>query len=365
MTISPDQLLMPPYWVGLAALGLAFVLSVLAVISLRLCGPIDNPHGRAAHGQATVTSGGMAVMLATCLSFGLVLIKIDGTLPKTVIDVLFLMGLACSMGLIGAIDDLLDLSPLLRLFWQITAALIFGYHFRLNELDFGLGFKIGLWPIVGIIGPAAWIVLCLNAVNFMDGADGLALSVQNMALAGLIVAITMIATFDEKAHVVWPIWLLFICALGAQLGLYSFNLKTMIFQGDSGALFSAALIAGSILVLKPLQIVSVWFGGYLLAPFLVDVVLTLLVRFRQKKPLFSPHKEHLYQLWLAHRNPSHTTLTLIILGLSLSACAFAIFIRWLAYQTGIDLRFSGLVLVIGLMTWLWVRTRKTILANQV
>ena len=179
---------------------------------------------------------------------------------------------------------------------------------------------VHLWPPIGLLGSAAWLVLGINTINFMDGANGLALGTQTIAMTVFAGLILLMAPLSLVGSYLGVILLICVCVAGAQLGFMPFNLppkhpqRAKAFQGDAGSLFGGALITGATLVLKAYGIGSVWFGGFLLAPLLVDVVMTLAVRARRGKNLMRPHKEHLYQLWLQRRDPSHARACFACLG---------------------------------------------------
>lgn len=329
-------------------------------------GPIDTPRKRGSHHAPTPTSGGLAIMAATGLTAGLVLFLFRAQIPGPGRDGLMLFGFAALMGLSGGIDDVIGLPARLRLVFQLLLCLAFAYLYRVTSLDFGLGLAFNVWGPVGLLGSAAWLVLGINAINFMDGSNGLAPGTQTLVLAvisGLVLAMAPSALLG--AYLGAPL-LICVCAAGAHAGFLPFNLPMgKVFQGDAGALFGGALITGACLQIKAYGVGSVWFGGFLLAPLLVDVVLTLLTRASQGKDVMSPHKEHLYQLWLQHRDPSHTRLALHVWGLVAASSAVGMAARLLDYYGRIDARFPALVVVVAVLCLGWVRVRQALIGKPV
>ena len=135
---------------------------------------------------------------------------------------------ACLITLVGAIDDAIDLQPLLKLLGQIAAAVI--------AVEGGVIVTDGTMPFVGSLQfpntggvlTVIWLVGIMNAVNFIDGVDGLA--------AGLCtidgVAFTIIA-FDSDVN---GAGILAAITAGAALGFLFHNFHpASIFMGDSGA----------------------------------------------------------------------------------------------------------------------------------
>ncbi len=201
------------------------------------------------------------------------------------------LALALVMGVIGALDDLFDIGAKTKLLLQAALALVFAtFVAHVEVLPLGLGLNLPLGPIVGIAGVALWIVVATNAVNFMDGANGVAPGAQLC----LFIA-TALAT-QPRYPLVAEVSM--VAAL-ACAGFLPWNLRGRLFQGDAGALFCGFLFAG----------LSLYFGPLILLPFLTDVLLTLAVRARRGQSLLQAHRDHLYQLWLRQDSkPSHIAL---------------------------------------------------------
>ena len=368
--------LIPEVWLiapGLLLAGLAGALVAAILFSLLVTGggPVDRPRQRGMHDQPTPTSGGLAVMAATGLATGLILWLLPNDVPGGGKDGLAVFGFAVLMGLTGAADDLLGLPAKLRLGIQVALCLAFGYMYRVDTLTFGFGSVLAVWWPIGMLGAAAWLVLCINAINFMDGSNGLAIGAQGIALAVIVLLAELMAPSSAVGAFLGIPVLISACAAGAHLGFLPFNLpprapgKTMAFQGDAGAFFSGALIGGVCLQLKAYNVGSVWFGGFLLAPLLVDVVLTLTLRARQRKNLLQAHKEHLYQLWLQRRDPSHLNLALRVWGLCLASSMVGLIARFFGIQTGVDVRFPALVLVVAAYGFGWFAIRRQLFGRPV
>jgi UDP-GlcNAc:undecaprenyl-phosphate GlcNAc-1-phosphate transferase len=237
--------------------------------------------------------------------------------------------LALVMGVIGALDDLYDIGAKTKLLLQAALALVFAVLVaHVEALPLGLGLKLALGPLVGIAGVALWIVVAANAVNFMDGANGVAPGAQ----------VCLFTAMAAAAHARYP--LIAQASMAAALacaGFLPWNLRGRLFQGDAGALFCGFLFAGlAILMIQPASEPAspgrgLYFGPLILLPFLTDVLLTLAVRARRGQSLLQAHRDHLYQLWLLKDSRrSHGALawrTMLIMaaygafGLGMLACA--------------------------------------------
>lgn len=361
--LLPTWLIAP--WLLLAAFAIAAVTTVILVQLVIRGGPVDLPRGRGSHARPTPTSGGMALIGGTAFALGLCVWLWRTHIPGNTHDGLMLFGFAALMGLSGAVDDLFGLPARLRFGFQIILCLIFAWFYRVTDLQLGLGLTVGVPVIIGVVGSAAWLVLGLNAVNFMDGSNGLTLGVQTIALLTIGGLILVMAPVTPLGSALGLTLLICACAAGAHAGLMPFNLPMgAVFQGDAGSMFAGALITGACLQVKAFGAGSAWFGGFLLAPLLVDVVLTLLTRLSQRKDVFRAHREHLYQLWLQYRDPRHGRLALRVWGLCLASGAVGLAGRLLMHFTGLDLRFPALVLVIAVYSAGWMALRRKLLAGS-
>ncbi len=319
----------------------AAVLGFAGGALLARSGPVDRPRDRGSHSQPTPTSGGLAVMAA--LGIVLTVATLTTSFPAgQARDVALLLLLAGSLGLLGAADDVLDLGASTKLLAQGAVALLFAvFVARVQFLPLVPGLTLNVGPLLGVLGTAAWLVLVVNAINFMDGSNGLAPGVQALALAALAVATPLPSVL-----------LLGAAALGAaaSLGFLPWNHPFgRLFQGDAGALFSGFLIAGLSVLLTENGHATPWLGGFILLPLLTDVLLTLLRRGRDRRRLFEAHREHLYQRWLQTTGRSHGALAWRVWLLT-AVCAITGL--WIERSAPVW-AFAGLVGLTGLLAGGW------------
>lgn len=266
------------------------LMTVVTTIVLSKVGPVDQPRDRGISSWSTATAGGLAIVAA--VSAG-IMVFIATTLPAPGLGLApwLLLG-ACVVALLGAVDDVFDVPAGIKLVAQIVVALSFSILVaRVEILPIGPGLELNLGPIIGILGTALWLIVMMNVYNFMDGSDGLSVGVQSIGLFTL-------ALINPDRPILAFILL---SASIANLVFLPYNHPgRRIFQGDAGALFSSFLIAGASVLLAtgPNPRATLYLGAFVAAPFLVDVLLTLLRRARARKPLFEAHREHLYQRWL-------------------------------------------------------------------
>ncbi len=279
---------------------LAAVVSGVAAGLLVRAGPIDTPHARGLHQRPTPTSGGLAIM-AGAGAGGWAFAALAPPCADLRL-VAAAVGFAGLLGAVGAADDLLDFGAAAKLAVQAVLALLFAALVaRIEALPLGFGASLPLGTLAGVGGTALWLVVAGNAVNFMDGANGLAPGAVAIALLGLGAA-GLLAGMPAVGG-------LALAAAAAGGGLLPWNVGGRLFQGDAGALFSSFLFGALAVVASvhrpPLLL---YFGPLALLPLLTDVLLTLLVRARRREPLMQAHRDHLYQLWLRRTGQPHLAL---------------------------------------------------------
>ena len=197
-------------------------------------GAIDVPKdARRMHQKPIPRLGGLAIYGGFLCS-----ILIFGQLDETMLCVL--LGAAIIVAL-GIFDDVLALGAKLKFVVQIVAAAIpvcigdlqIGLFTNLNPLSDTPFVHLGILAVpVTII----WIVGITNAVNLIDGLDGLAVGVSSIA------AITMLAVALLTGNM--PIAITMAALAGACIGFMPYNLNpAKIFMGDTGSTFLGYMLA--------------------------------------------------------------------------------------------------------------------------
>ena len=279
-------------WMQIGALAFFGSLAVTGFMSLAGLG--DTSDGRSAHSGTVPTSGGVGVLAGMGFALcAMALIFPNLPLPKGFAPV---MSLFFAVGMIGLVDDALTLRTKLKfgLLLIICAAAVWLIGAP-THLPF-LNQPVALLPAIGFFGAVLWVFVVLNAVNFMDGSNGmmgLSLTIANVGLfgAGIIGGSTTTLLLSGLSLMII-------------LGFLPYNLRrrARIFSGDVGSLSLGFLYAVSVLFLirdtpdKTLHLV----GPVLILPFLVDVLLTLVRRVRNRDNLLEAHNTHLYQRLIRH-----------------------------------------------------------------
>lgn len=321
----------------------AVIAAVVGRVLIRI-GPKDHPDGdRKLQREAMPTAGGIA-LLAGVLPANLALFLFEPDWLSTLLVVMFFGGLC--MFVLGLWDDIAALPAIPKLLIQIgLAALVAFFGVRVETLDLGRHLiEVGF--VFGLMGSVTWLIVVTNAVNFMDGSDGLAVGSGAAVSAGL----ALIAALTEQ----WDIAALSVIMCAGLLGLLVWNGRGKLFAGDTGALFIGFYLGCLALLLVARVDVSVWIAPCLFVAFLTDVLLTLIWRFRHGRSLMTPHREHIYQLIIASGR-SHMLTAWIYVWITVHGVLIAgislVFPRGLAML--------GFLLLTGILFWLSQKIRRS------
>ena len=264
--------------------------SALAVRAMIRWPILDMPNARSAHRVATPRGGGVGPVLAFILGMIGLYVFADAAriAERPFIGVILA---AVAIAVVGLIDDVRNLSARRRPLCQFAAAmgaLLTGLSLtHLSMPGFGAVQLGWLGPMITLF----WIMGCTNAVNFMDGLDGLVAGTLVIACAALAaIALSLGGGFVYAAA-------LFLTA--GFLGFLPFNLhRARIFMGDVGSQFAGftlAVLAVAAASYEHNQ-VSFLIVPLLLFGLLFDTGFTLIRRAAMGERVSAPHRSHLYQM---------------------------------------------------------------------
>ena len=251
-------------------------------------GLVDLPNERKIHKLPISRLGGVAIWTSAMLTF-LVLVLLSYYPYGSLLSGIILGG--SLMFLLGLIDDIYNLNAKFKLVIQLlVATIVYLLGVQIDTIFNPLGgdpLRLGLfsYPIT-----IMWIVGISNAVNFIDGVDGLAGSVITVSSITLALIAAAMSPNPSVTALIG-----FILA-GSNLAFLTFNFNpAKIFMGDSGALFSGFLLAA-------LSIAGVMKGAALavLLPFLVlavpiiDITFSSIRRIMKGKSPFIADAEHIH-----------------------------------------------------------------------
>lgn len=293
---------------------LAFVLTpVVRAWALR-AGIVDAPDGfRKLHARHVPLAGGLAVMLACAMTLILGAIAGAAWARNIRFDPQVSVGVACGallIGFIGLMDDRYRLRGRQKLLGQIAAGLL--------AISGGLVVqKIGLfgWEIeLGLLAvplTLCWLIGAINALNLIDGVDGLATSVGIVMCLTLCLVATGMEHYGEAAATA--------TLAGALLGFLPYNWRpARIFLGDAGSMFIGYML-GVLAIrgnLKGPATVALIAPAAIWAIPMFDVVIAMLRRKLTGQSLYATDRSHLHHV-LQRRGLGHAGTVLVIAGLCL------------------------------------------------
>ncbi len=221
----------------LLALAIAAVISFLSTPEVRriACriGAIDVPmDSRRMHDHPVPRLGGLAIALSFLLT-AFLFVKLDHQMEGILLGSMVIL-------VLGIVDDCITLKAMPKLIVQILAAILVMTHgCSIRFLTDPFSSVPGTYFDLGILaGPVTvfWIVLMTNAVNFIDGLDGLAVGVSSISATSMLVIALLVS--EENVAVILA------CLLGSCLGFLPYNFNpAKIFMGDTGSTFLGFILA--------------------------------------------------------------------------------------------------------------------------
>jgi UDP-GlcNAc:undecaprenyl-phosphate GlcNAc-1-phosphate transferase len=264
---------------------------VRAMIAARV---MDAPNGRKAHDRPTPKGGGVGIVVAflvgTAILYGFAEFS---RLAQPYF--LGLIGASAAIAAVAFLDDIKDWSFVVKLAAQVLAALVAvgtGLYVRDYNLPYVGTLDLG-W--IGAVATLVWILFATNAMNFIDGLNGLASGVALIAacyLAGI-----------AASQGGWFVYFASLLLVAGIAGFLPFNFpRARIFMGDVGSQFCGFVLAMLGVAASRFDTVEM---SFLLVPMLLsgvlfDVAFTLVRRTLAGQPPIHAHRGHLYQV--AHKS---------------------------------------------------------------
>jgi UDP-GlcNAc:undecaprenyl-phosphate/decaprenyl-phosphate GlcNAc-1-phosphate transferase len=314
--MAPDEL--DALLAAAAAAAVTAALTPLVGRVSRRFGLLDEPRERGLSERLTPLLGGVAI-LAGVLVAALVFIPIDATYRAILVGAVIIV-------VVGAVDDVVDLNPGLKLVGQIVAVSVpVSAGVTVNNFTLPFVHRVDL---AGTGAPLTLVglVLIINVVNFSDGVDGLAAGV--CAIAATSFAIIAFDLGKASAAVLAAI------IAGAALGFLVHNFHpASVFMGDCGSnllgyLLGAVIVEGSlktnalIALVGPLVVLAV--------PFL-DTGFVLAKRLKYGRPVYRADRWHFHHR-MANIGFSQRQTVLYLYAWMLAMAGLAVALRFLPYS---------------------------------
>lgn len=320
-------------------------------------GAVDNPNARRINKVPMPSSGGLGILIAflvgTLILMPIITVRnhyfmsyFDYILPVTI------GGLIVSMT--GFIDDIFELKPRSKMLGIILGALVVwaftDYRFDSFKIPFG-GPMLYFGPVLSFFLTVLWIVAITNAINLIDGLDGLVcgVSVISLTTMGLI---SYFFLFDSNLYTTLTIFLLIVAIAG--FFPYNYN-PAIIYLGDTGALFIGFMIGVlSLQGLKNSTAVAVITPVIILGVPILDTFVAIIRRKLSGRPATEADKMHLHHRLLA-MGFTHRGAVLVVYGIamvfSLTSLLLNVSSRLGGVLLMVGLLFTAEVLIEGLQIW--------------
>ncbi|WP_080795413.1 MraY family glycosyltransferase [Corynebacterium pacaense] len=212
---------------------------------------------------------------------------------------------------VGALDDLFDLDAMTKLVGQILGAVVMsllGLSWTMLYIPFGGGTTLIMDQVQSTVITALFTVALINALNFVDGLDGLAAGVGMIAGSAILV-FSLTILFDQNGAVsAYPPAIIAAALVGICAGFLPHNFEpSRIFMGDSGSMLIGLLLAaastsasgkinmslyGTVDLVALMSPVIVVLAAVAIP--LLDLVMAVIRRVRKGESPFAPDKMHLH-----------------------------------------------------------------------
>lgn len=258
-----------------------------------LVGAVDHPdEARKIHSEPMPRLGGLAVFAGFCSPFPLLYLihnRVSLTFQEYEKMLLALMIASVLMLGLGIYDDMKGAGAWKKFLVQVCAALVlFLGGFQITELSNPFGKAWTLGPL-SLPVTVLWIVGITNAINLLDGIDGLAAGVT----ACIAIALAVINILNGQIMVA----LLTLGLAGACLGFLPHNFSpATIFLGDTGSLFLGLILSciGILSLFKAATATLVAVPILLYGLPIFDTLSVIVGRLRRRAPIFDADKTHLH-----------------------------------------------------------------------
>ena len=328
----------------LANFFIGVVLTPLVRLLAFKIGAVDHPNARRINTKPMPSSGGIAIVVAFSLTTIFLMPQITHVEfgGQTYLDYIWPVVLGgFIIAITGLIDDIKEISPILKLAGIICAASLIWLltDFRLDDfkLPFG-GPHLHFVPWLSYILTVLWITAITNAVNLIDGLDGLVSGVSIISL----MTMGIVSYFFLPQHNLFLTLTIFILVMSIA-GFFPYNYHpAIIFLGDTGALFIGFMISVlSLQGLKNATAVAVVTPMIILGVPITDTFLAIVRRTLSGQKIYNPDRHHLHRRLLS-LGLTHRGTVLVIYGISLIFSMISLLLN-------VSSRIGGVLLVIGLL----------------
>lgn len=274
----------------LATIGLSAVLTLAARFAGNRAGLLDAPdEGRKQHAIPVPALGGISIFAAFAVAIAISYafdVEFAGSLSESTMALLVT---AAGVWILGIVDDIRPIRARAKLVVQIIAAVAYVVTVQpIDVLHIADGFELSSEILVGTFC-VFWLVACCNAVNLLDGMDGMA-SVQGMIGFGTLAIIATLHGDTATAAVC-------LLLVGSVLGFAIFNAPpASIFMGDAGSMTIGYLLGA--LTLSACHMTNGRYGLAIPLALMIipafDTTMAIIRRAQRGEGIMAPDREHFH-----------------------------------------------------------------------
>jgi len=316
---------------AVAMLMAAVLVPLMRPLAFRL-GAVDRGMGRRVHSGVIPRLGGLGIFVAFAIPLVFSLTRGEWDLFHH--NMIGIMAASLVVLFIGLCDDLGGATVRNKLIAEVLAAgIIYAWGIKITVITNPLGGQIHL-GLMSLPVTVLWIIVVTNAINLIDGLDGLA------AGTGILIA----ATFTLLPGTEFHLQLAYIILAGSLAGFLIYNFPpASIFMGDAGSLFLGFFLAStSILTSRKataLATIMIPIIAFMLP--LMDMFYAVIRRYFRGIPLGEADREHIHHKLLAMGLSKKKVLLVLSL---VNACVMVTVLLLVRQQLSVD--FVGLVLIV-------------------
>ena len=229
------------------------------------------------------------------------------------------------MFIVGVYDDFYHADFKLKFFLQIIVAkILIDQGYVISNFHGFLGLDEVPWLIAQISTIFVFLII-VNAINFIDGIDGL-------AITEVIKTILIIEFFSSEVTILWSLSLITISSI---LPLYYFNFKkrAKVFLGDGGSLLLGTLVATYVFLIlgdnfkfsEDFELNKTLFAILVITFPLFDLLRVFLIRMKNGKSPFEPDQNHIHHIFLKYFKKNISALSILILFILVVELTFIYF----------------------------------------
>lgn len=255
---------------------------------------IDRPNYRSSHNKITIRGGGIIFPLSAILF-----------LPYTLTSNLIFLFALLEIAILSFIDDIKNISSILRLLFQSLAVIDLIYAKEIS------------WPFVWLMVIFIVIIGIINAYNFMDGINGITVFYSLITVSSVFWVNTYVYELQPP--------LFFISIISALIAFAFFNArrKAICFAGDVGSVSIAFIIC--FLLLSLIYETKFIFWILFLSIYGIDTIFTFVCRIFRREGLMQAHRSHFYQHLVNEQKWSHIGVSVLYAAVQLILNILVIF----------------------------------------